>query len=424
MDLNLPVCCISIIPFMKTTACRDVDSFKIFRMTSTKLLLTLWLSFSGCFLCAHAQQAVHINKQYYSPKIDTLNAQQRAIIHIAAFSATGNIEKLHPALSSGLNVGLPLNDIKEILVQLYAYAGFPRSLNALNTFMAVVKDREQKGIHDVLGKEPTPLPTGKNNLQFGTDIQTKLVGHPIKGDVYEFAPAIDVFLKEHLFGDIFGRDNLDWQTRELATIAALAALGSVGNQLRGHFAVGVYNGLTEAQMGQLASIIKTDVGTKEGVVAEKILRSIVEETQGTSADTSTNDIGMSDTSTLIFPTGTKITNSNFSGTVYLNSLVENDNLNDTRVGNVTFAPGARSHWHSHPGGQILMVTNGTGFYQEKGSPKTILRKGDVIKCPPNVAHWHGAINNDIFIQLSITRSDKGPTLWLQPVSDDEYNSEK
>lgn len=93
------------------------------------------------------------------------------------------------------------------------------------------------------------------------------------------------------------------------------------------------------------------------------------------------------------------------------------------VGNVSFEPNARTNWHLHPGGQILLVLDGTGYYQEKGSLKRVLRKGDVVKCPPNVPHWHGAVPNDSFIQLAITASQNGPTIWLQPVTDLEYNGQ-
>lgn len=125
---------------------------------------------------------------------------------------------------------------------------------------------------------------------------------------------------------------------------------------------------------------------------------------------------------LVFPKGEKITNKNFTGTAYLQMLMDADSLNATSVGNVTFEPGARSNWHLHPAGQILLVTGGVGYYQEKGQLKKTLRKGDAIKCPPNVPHWHGASADSEFIQLAITGREKGPTVWLEAVTDEEYNS--
>jgi quercetin dioxygenase-like cupin family protein len=126
-------------------------------------------------------------------------------------------------------------------------------------------------------------------------------------------------------------------------------------------------------------------------------------------------------STLIFPIGDKITNNNFTGTVYLQMLIAADSVNPTAIGNVTFEPGARTKWHYHPAGQILMVTDGVGYYQEKGQFKKILRKGDVIKCPPNVPHWHGASRDSYFVQVAVTTNDKGNAVWLEEVNDIEYN---
>jgi quercetin dioxygenase-like cupin family protein len=124
--------------------------------------------------------------------------------------------------------------------------------------------------------------------------------------------------------------------------------------------------------------------------------------------------------TSVFPTGEKITNDNFTGTAYLKTLMDGDSVNSTGVGNVTFEPGARSKWHFHPGGQILLAIDGVGYYQEKGQAKKILRKGDVVKCPPNVPHWHGASEDTAFVQVAITNRHLGATVWLQEVTEEEY----
>lgn len=111
-------------------------------------------------------------------------------------------------------------------------------------------------------------------------------------------------------------------------------------------------------------------------------------------------------SELVFPQGGKITNANFTGTAYLQNLITADSLNSIGVGNVTFEPGARSKWHKHPAGQILLAIDGVGYYQEKGKPKQILRKGDAIKCPPDVPHWHGASADTAFVQVGDNRTGK------------------
>lgn len=205
-----------------------------------------------------------------------LNAKQENIVTIAAFTAKGDLPQLKNALNEGLDAGLTVNEIKEVLVQMYAYTGFPRSLNGISTFMNVLEERKAKGIKDEIGKEPSPLPTDKSRVELGTENQTKLAGgKPVGGAIYTFAPAIDEFLKGHLFGDIFGRDNLDFQNREIATISALASMEGVNPQLQAHFNLGFNTGLTEAQMRSLISVLDARVGKKEADNANEVLGKVL-----------------------------------------------------------------------------------------------------------------------------------------------------
>jgi len=384
-------------------------------MKPIKTFLLLVVFVSSLTEGTHAQKAMNTN---HDPDMKYQN-----IVTISAFTAKGDLLQLQKALSAGLDAGLTVNEIKEVLVQLYAYAGFPRSLNALTTFNNVLKERKDKGINDPLGREPTPLPIDKNRLQFGTEMQTKLVGSPVSGEVFQFAPAIDQFLKEHLFGDIFGRDNLDWKTREVATISALAALGGVEGQLRSHFNVGLNTGLTEAQLKDIVSELQTKVGSKEGNIANEVLQLVLNKSKSTDVSKNSEQVIVQKVTfpKTIFPRGEKITNDNFIGNAWLLQMITPDNLNSTQVGNVTFEQGARTNWHMHPGGQILLITGGTGYYQEKGSPKRTIKKGEVVKCPPGVPHWHGASKDDELIQIAITNTQKGATVWLERVTDETYN---
>jgi 4-carboxymuconolactone decarboxylase len=213
-------------------------------------------------------EAQAVNTQALSPK-------QQSIVTIAAFTAKGDLEKLKIALNEGLDAGLTINEIKEILVQMYAYTGFPRSLNAISTFMTVMDDRGKKGLSDELGREASPLPSNKSRIELGTEIQTRLIGAPATGGYIAFTPAIDEFLKGHLFGDIFGRDSLDFQSREIATISALASMEGVNAQLQGHFNVGLNVGLSQAQMRSLISVIESRVGKKEADNAFAILEKVI-----------------------------------------------------------------------------------------------------------------------------------------------------
>jgi len=203
-----------------------------------------------------------------------LTVRQQSLIPIATFTACGDLEKLRPALVQGLDAGLTINDIKEVLVQLYAYLGFPRSLNAIATFMSVLDERKKGGISDEVGSEPNPLPTDKTRLELGTEIQTQLLGAPVKLPILDFAPAIDAYLKDHLFGDIFGRDNLNFQDREIATIGALAGLSGVEPQLMSHFKMSMNVGVTVEQLNNIITVLESKVGQTEAERAKTAFNKI------------------------------------------------------------------------------------------------------------------------------------------------------
>jgi 4-carboxymuconolactone decarboxylase len=237
-------------------------------MNTTVLAVILALVFS----IAAIAEAQTVNTQALSPK-------QQSIVQISAFTANGNSEKLNAALNEGLDAGLTVNEIKEILVQLYAYAGFPRSLNGITTFMTVMDERQKKGIKDQMGKEASPLPIGMNKDEYGARVRAKLAGLesiPAPSGYQLFTPIIDTFLKEHLFADIFARDNLDWQNRELVTVSALASMTGTAGQLRFHLGAAMNTGLTEAQMKDFISVLERKVGKTEAESANQVLAAVLQ----------------------------------------------------------------------------------------------------------------------------------------------------
>ena len=204
----------------------------------------------------------------------SLTARQEAIIPIAAFAATGNTQQLLTALEAGLKAGLTVNEIREELIQIYAYAGFPRSLTALNVFMNLLEERKKQGINDALGPEPAAVAKDTDRNALGTRIQTELTGAPVKGALFEFAPAIDAFLKEHLFCDIFSRGVLSNQDRELTTISALAALPAP-DQLRAHLRISLHTGITPHELEQYIDVLKNQVGDKPAELARTALAEVL-----------------------------------------------------------------------------------------------------------------------------------------------------
>jgi quercetin dioxygenase-like cupin family protein len=125
-----------------------------------------------------------------------------------------------------------------------------------------------------------------------------------------------------------------------------------------------------------------------------------------------------------FAKGELSTAKNHTGNIWLNELVSGDSAFDPGIAIATYDPGARLDWHIHPAGQVLLITDGIGYYQEKGKPVRIVRKGDVIRCPAGVEHWHAAAPNSTFAYIAVTPTSKGKTIWLAPVSDPEYQSVK
>src|SRR5690242_3733954 len=125
----------------------------------------------------------------------------------------------------------------------------------------------------------------------------------------------------------------------------------------------------------------------------------------------------------LFPKGEIGKNTdNYTGTIWLNELSKPDSIFKFGIAQAVYAPGSKLDWHIHPGGQILLITEGTGYYQERGKPVRIVHKGDVIKCAPGVEHWHGASPGSSFAYIAVTPTQKGKTIWLEPVSDKHYNS--
>lgn len=206
---------------------------------------------------------------------DTLTDREKSIVTISAFTAQGDLANLKTAINTGLDNGLTVNEIKEVLIQMYAYCGFPRSLNGLNTFIAVLDERKANGIEDEVGPEANVVDPNRDRYAIGAKIQTELVGRPVQGRVYDFAPTIGTFLKEHLFCDIFERGILSNKDREIATVSALAGIGNVNAQLSSHMRVSMNTGVTANQLQELVDILKNDVNANTGENAQNMLNQVL-----------------------------------------------------------------------------------------------------------------------------------------------------
>ena len=330
---------------------------------------------------------------------------------IACDEAKGDLVALESAIHNGLEAELTVSQIKEALSQLYAYTGFPRSLNALGVLQRVIGDRQAKGVKVIMGEEASPLGDDYDALEEGTRVQTQLVG---KAFEYEFAEATDYYLKAHLFGDIFARDNLTYADRELVTVSALSGLEGVEPQLKAHIAGARNMGVTEEQLqGIVVALAANGLLNEAGRLAKAY-----DELSTSNLPTSLN----SQPSTLNLPWPQGQPNSAYAqyfvGQSYLQPYFGG-------VANVTFEPRCRNNWHVHHGAvQVLICVSGKGWYQEWNKPAVPLTPGTVIAIPEGVKHWHGAATDSWMQHLAIhTQEQPGATNeWLEPVNETQYNS--
>ncbi|MFB9134486.1 cupin domain-containing carboxymuconolactone decarboxylase family protein [Vibrio olivae] len=204
-----------------------------------------------------------------------LTDEQLSLIPIAAFTATGQLEKLKPALVNGLEQGLTVNQIKEVFAHQYAYVGFPRALNGMLTLRSLLEERTANGIHDNMGVLPNDLPKSTDYYQRGNQTLAYLNQVPVEqvsGPLFNnFSPTVDHALKAHLFGYLFSRDNLPHLYRELVVVSSLSALGDVNAQLRSHLRIATTLGVDATQMDRVFSQFEQAMGGDLTTNAKSVL---------------------------------------------------------------------------------------------------------------------------------------------------------
>ncbi len=350
----------------------------------------------------------------YAKEADTeLSDRQKAIIPIAALTAKGNTQALEQALNDGLNKGLTVNEVKEIFIHSYAYAGFPRALNGINTFIRVTEERKARGITDKTGTEATPVPDNYNANTVGHKIRNDLVGRDISNRTTGYAafvPTIDTFLVEHLFADIFYRDVLSVKDRELVTISMLSAMTGVEAQLTSHMKLAQRVGYTNSQLREFSQILNETVSQGSAIRAQKIL-------------TDELNIAMTDTNITTVTvnrdrSATMGATDKFTGNAKITSRFTSPVSSHYRGAMVEFEAGARTAWHTHPKGQTLIIISGKGQVQQEDNEAKSLLPGDVVTIPPNTKHWHGAAPDSSMSHIAISTPDNGETVtWMGLVTD-------
>ena len=316
----------------------------------------------------------------------TLTQRQKGLAACACLMAQGDLERLEPAVRTALDNGVTINELKEAFSQLYAYTGFPRSLNALGVLGKVLENKQENWQEGKLWTRPAEWDDAKAAYELGVKNQTQVSGRPFN---YEFCPQDDYYLKSHLFGDIFAGDQLTAADREIVTVAALSGLGNVAPQLAAHKRGAVNMGNSQETVDELCAWL-----CQEGY-----------------------------TLSTVWPKGEPNTAfaQYFIGNSYLAVL------DKTGLCNVTFEPGCRNNWHVHHGAvQVLICVAGRGWYQEWGKEPIELKPGVTIAVPEGVKHWHGAAHNSWMQHLTYHANVQpgNSNEWLEPVTDEVYGKLK
>ena len=352
---------------------------------------------------------VMISTSNYINAQSVMNVNKQNLATIAALEAKGDLKRLEPAIHKALDNGLTVNQVKEALSQLYAYTGFPRSLNALGVLQRVVAERQQQGKATTIGPDAAPMPADYDALKQGTEVQTRLSGAPFD---YEFAPQTDYYLKAHLFGDIFARNTLTEAEREIVTVSAISTLEGCEPQLIAHVRGARNMGVTDDELHAIPRVLSLTVGDVEAWRASKAIATVY----GEKAEVN----GRPNDGT--WPRGDF--NADYAEYFIGNSYIAPLDAENGGPVNVTFEPGCRNNWHiHHKAVQVLICVDGRGWYQEWGKAPVQLVPGTVIAIPEGVKHWHGAARDCWFQHVTyMTRVENGSsTDWLEPVEDLIYD---
>ena len=225
----------------------------------------------------------------------------------------------------------------------------------------------------------------------------------------DLAPKFAELNDDVLFGEVWSReDKLSLRDRSLITVTALMAKGIFDNSLKSHLINAKNNGITKEEMIEVITHLAFYVGWPNAWAVFPMVREVYKEAALNSRDS-------------LFGLGEPNVNlaKYFKGNSYLKML----NIKGVSVANVTFEPACRNNWHiHHKGGQILLCTDGEGYYQEWGKSAQSLKSGDVVYIAPEIKHWHGAKANNWFSHLAVeVPGENTSNEWLEPVTDEEYD---
>lgn len=337
-----------------------------------------------------------------------LSPRDRSLVTVSVLIATGKTAQLTGHLGRALDNGVEPGEIAGAVTHLAFYTGWPNAVSSLEVVEKVFTD---KGVDMAALRAPM----GANLPVPGTDAARAQTVTTTIGPV---APKLAALTNGVLFGELWRRPDLSPRDRSLVTIAALAANGDEGG-LAFHVSLGLENGLTRAQIGDALTHLAFYAGwpkaTGAVAIADKVFKEMDAETVTSSADALK----------IIAPGAQPAWGpaANFTGAVMVTSPFKGSGQARLGGATVTFQPGARSNWHTHPLGQLLIVTDGEGLVQAEGEPVRRIKPGDVVWTAPGVRHWHGATPTRAMTHVAVAEALDGQSVtWLGPVTEAEYRA--
>ncbi len=359
----------------------------------------------------------------FSDEVTSDNAQlsdeDKTLISIVSLVTQGSGELLKQEIASALSESISPEQIQEAVYHCAPYVGSAKAAEGAAVMQEVFKEQN---ISLPLNTQGTV--TEDTRFEEGLDAQAAIFGEVMR-ELAAAGPDQMVrssrYLVENCFGDYYTRGALDLDTRELLTMCILVNLGTEG-QLQSHIMGNTAMGKSREEIEQAIYQCLPYAGYPRLLNALSVLNETIPAEETVEADT---DIG---TDTIVepqhlFDKGEANPFADvFTGQTYLSFIVPNEEVfNSPSISNVTFEPCARTDWHSHDGGQILLVTEGRGYYQEEGKEPMVMLPGDVIMAEPGVKHWHGAAEGGWFAHLAMsTNPENSGVNWMEPVDDSVY----
>ncbi len=324
-----------------------------------------------------------------------LSPRDRSLVTISVLIATGKPAQLEGHLGRALNNGVTPTEASGVLGHLAIYSGWPSAVSALEVYDRVYTARKVDTSTFAAVVPPVPAPASDGARARGINEQFAIL-----------APKFAQLTNDVVFGQLWRRADLSVRDRSLVTIAALAGMGD-DDQLDLYLRRGVDSGLTREQIAEALTHLGFYAGWSKATKAMTMMARTLGPAQAQPSRPEASTLPQA--------------SSNFTGSVSVGAPIRTSGGSRLGGAAVTFQAGARTHWHTHPLGQLLVVTAGRGWTQIEGEPVRAIGPGDVVWTPPGAKHWHGATPSGAMTHVAVSESEPGRTVtWLEPVSDAQY----